>query len=148
MKNLIRSNKKEIFFIWTVIGILSAYLSGKISELTNPGYFANTYVKKNILELMGYGITSNPKIFLTLFISGSIGATCFYLNSKKTDTQTDLPMHIGTEISGNSQIEGSGGLMSEEQIHTLFEVGNPKKLKGVLVGTNTNGNEWYSFHPK
>lgn len=148
MKNLIRAYKKEMFLIWAVIGILSAYLSGKISELTDPGYFANTYVKKNVLEIMGYGILSNPKIFLILFISGGIGATCFYLNSKKSDTPTDLPMHIGTEISKNSQIEGSSGLMSEEQIRTLFEVGNPKKLKGVLLGTNENGKEWYSFHPK
>lgn len=148
MKNLIRTYKKEIFLIWIIIGILSGFLTGKVCQLADPKYFTSTYEKKNLLEIIGYGITSNPKIFLMLFVSGGIGATYFYLSSKGIDEPTYQPMNIGTEISKNSQIEGSSGLMSEEQIRTLFEVGNPKKLKGVLLGTNENGKEWYSFHPK
>lgn len=148
MKNLIRKYKKEIFLIWIIIGILSGFLTGKVCQLADPEYFTSTYEKKNLLEIIGYGITSNPKIFLMLFVSGGIGATYFYLSSKGIDEPTYQPMNIGTEISKNSQIEGSSGLMSEEQIRTLFEVGNPKKLKGVLLGTNENGKEWYSFHPK
>ena len=104
MKNLIRTYKKEIFLIWIIIGILSGFLTGKVCQLADPEYFTSTYEKKNLLEIIGYGITSNPKIFLMLFVSGGIGATYFYLSSKGIDEPTYQPMNIGTEISKNSQI--------------------------------------------
>ena len=82
MKKLIRTYKIEIFLIWIIIGILSGFLTGKVCQLADPKYFTSTYEKKNLLEIIGYGITSNPKIFLMLFVSGGIGATYFYLSSK------------------------------------------------------------------
>lgn len=148
MKNLIRLYKKTIVLIWIVIGILSGYVAGMIGELTNPDYFTSTYQKKNIFEMMLSGIVSQTKIFLLVFLVCGILATYFYLDRKKTKSATDQPTHIGTEISDNSQIEGSGGLMSKEQIHTLFQAGNPKDLKGVLLGTGTSEKEAYSFYPR